>query len=85
MVSLLPPSWPQSGVESSQGKTALVLSGGGNQGVSQVGMLRALVERGITPDIVVGTSAGSNTRMSAAQSCCSRPRGGRDTSASSSR
>jgi NTE family protein len=39
--------------------TAFVLSGGGNQGVAQVGMLRALIERGITPDVVVGTSAGA--------------------------
>jgi len=40
-------------------RTAFVLSGGGNQGVSQVGMLRALLERGIIPDVVVGTSAGA--------------------------
>jgi NTE family protein len=40
-------------------RTAFVLSGGGNQGVSQVGMLRALLERGIRPDVVVGTSAGA--------------------------
>jgi NTE family protein len=39
--------------------TAFVLSGGGNQGVAQVGMLRALVERGIVPDVVIGTSAGA--------------------------
>jgi NTE family protein len=39
--------------------TAFVLSGGGNQGVSQVGMLRALLERGIVPDVIVGTSAGA--------------------------
>ena len=39
--------------------TAFVLSGGGNQGVSQVGMLRALLERGIVPDVVIGTSAGA--------------------------
>jgi NTE family protein len=44
-----------------QGKTrtAFVLSGGGNQGVSQLGMLRALIEREIYPDVVVGTSAGA--------------------------
>lgn len=36
-----------------------VLSGGGNQGVSQVGMLRALLERAIVPDAVIGTSAGA--------------------------
>lgn len=39
--------------------TAFVLSGGGNQAVSQVGMLRALVEHGIVPDVVIGTSAGA--------------------------
>ena len=40
-------------------RTAFVLSGGGNQGVSQVGMLRALFERGMVPDVVIGTSAGA--------------------------
>jgi NTE family protein len=40
-------------------RTAFVLSGGGNQGVSQVGMLRALLEREIVPDVVIGTSAGA--------------------------
>lgn len=40
-------------------RTAFVLSGGGNQGVAQVGMLQALLERGIVPDVVVGTSAGA--------------------------
>jgi NTE family protein len=39
--------------------TAFVLSGGGNGGVGQVGMLRALLERGYVPDVVVGTSAGA--------------------------
>ena len=39
--------------------TAFVLSGGGNQGISQVGMLRALFERDIVPDVVIGSSAGS--------------------------
>ncbi|HUI49334.1 MAG TPA: patatin-like phospholipase family protein [Acidimicrobiia bacterium] len=43
----------------SRPRTAFVLSGGGNQGVSQVGMLRALLERGIVPDVVIGTSAGA--------------------------
>jgi NTE family protein len=45
--------------DASQPRTAFVLSGGGNQGVSQVGMLRALLERGIVPDVVIGTSAGA--------------------------
>jgi NTE family protein len=39
--------------------TAFVLSGGGNQGVAQVGMLRALLELDIRPDVIVGTSAGA--------------------------
>jgi NTE family protein len=39
--------------------TAFVLSGGGNQGVCQVGMLRALLEREILPDVIIGTSAGA--------------------------
>ncbi|ANN19128.1 patatin [Amycolatopsis orientalis] len=36
-----------------------VLGGGGSLGAMQVGMLRALSEAGITPDLVVGTSVGS--------------------------
>jgi NTE family protein len=39
--------------------TAFVLSGGGSLGAVQVGMLQALTERGITPDLLVGTSAGA--------------------------
>ncbi|MGH9038367.1 MAG: patatin-like phospholipase family protein [Acidimicrobiia bacterium] len=38
---------------------AFVLSGGGNLGSIQVGMLKALFEAGITPDVLVGTSIGS--------------------------
>ena len=38
---------------------AVVLSGGGNLGAAQVGMLRALVEHGVRPDLVVGCSAGA--------------------------
>ncbi len=37
---------------------AFVLSGGGSRGALQVGALRALLERGIAPDMVVGTSVG---------------------------
>ena len=40
-------------------KTAFVLGGGGLLGAHEVGMLRALAEVGITPDIVVGTSIGA--------------------------
>ena len=40
-------------------KTAFVLGGGGVLGAYEVGMLRALSEAGITPDVVVGTSVGA--------------------------
>lgn len=39
--------------------TAFVLGGGGNLGAIQVGMLRALFDRGIVPDLVVGCSVGA--------------------------
>lgn len=40
-------------------KVAFVLSGGASLGAIQAGMLRALYERGINPDVIVGTSAGA--------------------------
>ena len=40
-------------------EVAFVLSGGASLGAIQVGMLHALYERGITPDVIVGTSAGA--------------------------
>ncbi|MGH3466565.1 MAG: patatin-like phospholipase family protein [Thermocrispum sp.] len=39
--------------------TAFVLCGGGSLGAVQVGMLRALRERGIVPDLLIGTSVGA--------------------------
>ncbi|GAB2756492.1 patatin-like phospholipase family protein [Nocardioides salsibiostraticola] len=39
--------------------TALVLSGGANLGAAQVGMLTALQEGGVRPDLVIGTSVGA--------------------------
>jgi NTE family protein len=39
--------------------TAFVLSGGASLGAIQVGMLRALADEGITPDLIVGTSVGA--------------------------
>ena len=39
--------------------TAFVLTGGGSLGAVQVGMLQALAERGIRPDLLVGTSCGA--------------------------
>ena len=42
-----------------QPSVAFVLSGGASLGAIQVGMLRALYEREIAPDLIVGTSAGA--------------------------
>lgn len=39
--------------------TAFVLSGGASLGAMQVGMLAALVDSGIEPDLIVGTSVGA--------------------------
>ncbi|HKW08498.1 MAG TPA: patatin-like phospholipase family protein [Candidatus Dormibacteraeota bacterium] len=41
------------------GRTAFVLSGGASLGAVQVGMLGALEESGIRPDLLVGTSVGA--------------------------
>lgn len=41
------------------GKLAFVLSGGGARGALQVGALQALLEVGIHPDLMVGTSIGA--------------------------
>ena len=40
-------------------ETAFVLGGGGVLGAHEIGMLRALAEAGIRPDLVVGTSVGA--------------------------
>jgi NTE family protein len=40
-------------------ETAFVLGGGGVLGAHEIGMLRALSEAGIAPDVVVGTSVGA--------------------------
>ncbi|MEL6985256.1 MAG: patatin-like phospholipase family protein, partial [Actinomycetota bacterium] len=40
-------------------RTAFVLSGGGNLGAVQVGMLRALAEADVVPDLIVGCSVGA--------------------------
>jgi len=39
--------------------TAFVLSGGGNLGAVQVGMMQALFRHGVRPDLIVGTSVGA--------------------------
>jgi predicted acylesterase/phospholipase RssA len=41
------------------GSPAFVLSGGGNLGAIQVGMMYALVEKGLRPGMIVGTSVGA--------------------------
>ncbi len=40
-------------------RVAFVLSGGGSLGAVQIGMLQALLEKGIRPDFLVGTSVGA--------------------------
>jgi NTE family protein len=40
-------------------RVAFVLSGGGNLGAMQVGMLRALLEHGVRPDLLLGCSVGA--------------------------
>jgi NTE family protein len=40
-------------------RNVFVLSGGANRGAAQVGMLAALLERGIRPDRVIGVSVGA--------------------------
>jgi len=50
------------GVDTAAGssiETVLVLGGGGGRGAAQLGILRALSERGIEPDACVGTSVGA--------------------------
>ncbi|MEU1971796.1 patatin-like phospholipase family protein [Microbacterium sp. NPDC019599] len=41
------------------GQTAFVLGGGGVRGAVEIGMVRALFEAGIRPDLIVGTSIGA--------------------------
>jgi NTE family protein len=49
------------------GPVAFVLSGGGNLGALQIGMMRALAEREIRPDMVVGCSVGAINGAALAQ------------------
>jgi NTE family protein len=46
-------------VPAGRGGTAFVLGGGGVLGAAEVGMLQALSERGVQPDLIVGTSVGA--------------------------
>lgn len=49
------------------GPVAMVLSGGGNHGAVQVGMLRSLVEHDIRPSLVLGCSIGALNGVAYAQ------------------
>lgn len=53
------PADPSSDRAADREGTAFVLGGGGVLGAGEVGMLRALLEAGIAPDLVVGTSVGA--------------------------
>jgi NTE family protein len=46
-------------VEAAPARVALVLGGGGCRGHGHIGVIRALENSGLKPDLVVGTSAGS--------------------------
>ena len=52
------PAFPDSNV-SQRPRWALVLSGGLARGIAHVGVLRAIEEQGLRPDLVVGTSMGA--------------------------
>ncbi len=43
----------------SHGTTAFVLGGGGLRGAAEVGMLKALADLGVEPDVIVGASVGA--------------------------
>ncbi|HET7322477.1 MAG TPA: patatin-like phospholipase family protein [Longimicrobiaceae bacterium] len=47
------------GAAPSQPRTILVLGGGGMKGIAHVGVWKALEERGIVPDAIIGTSIGA--------------------------
>ncbi len=49
----------QAALQTGARKTAFVLAGGGSLGAVQVGMLKALAEHGVMPDMVVGASVGA--------------------------
>src|SRR6266571_7345842 len=50
---------PAAGRVAGEPRTAFVLAGGAALGAMQAGMVHALYERGIVPDLLIGTSAGA--------------------------
>lgn len=55
--------WPRQSSRSGPDRTAFVLSAGAAMGALQVGMLRALIEHRIHPDLIVGCSVGAINGM----------------------
>jgi len=53
------PGPPTATGSAERGGVAFVLGGGGHLGAHEVGMLQALMERGIAPSMIVGTSVGA--------------------------
>src|SRR3954467_6625095 len=47
------------GVPAGEARTAFVLGGGGVLGAAEVGMLQALFDHDVRPDLIVGTSVGA--------------------------
>lgn len=54
-----PSTQPEKPVSARKAKIALVLGGGAVRGFAHIGVIKVLEAQGITPEIVVGTSAGS--------------------------
>lgn len=54
-----PPRFVQPPADAPAPRFALVLSGGGPRGFAHIGVLRALEQAGIRPDLIVGSSAGA--------------------------
>jgi len=46
-------------MENKSSRIGIAFSGGGAKGIAHIGVLKALLENGIVPDVVSGTSAGS--------------------------
>ena len=52
---------PAAGRAACEPRTAFVLAGGAALGAMQAGMIHALYERGIAPDLLIGASATAST------------------------
>jgi NTE family protein len=59
MWGFVSPAATASWQEEEHNMIAFVLSGGGNRGALQAGALQALLERGVRPNLIVGTSVGA--------------------------